>query len=51
MIRWGDEWNDVDYPTPQAIFSDDDIDKYKIVKEEALGYTWICYVELKRYLF
>lgn len=47
MTRWGDEWDDVHYPTPVPIFSDADIEKYKIVKEEAFGYTWICYVELK----
>jgi hypothetical protein len=42
----GDSWNDEDYPTPQAIYSDGDADRYPILKEESGGYTWICYVKL-----
>lgn len=44
--RWGDEWNEIRYPTHIPIFEDGDINKYPIVKKEADGYTWICYVEL-----
>ena len=35
------------YPTPTPIFGEKDVDKYKILKDEAFGYTWLCYVELK----
>lgn len=44
--RWGDLWNDM-YPTPAPVFRDKDIEKYKIIKDEAYSYTWICYIELK----
>lgn len=44
--RWGDSWDAENYPTPKEIFQDEDIEKYKIVKEESGEYTWICYVEL-----
>lgn len=47
MTRWGDEWDDINYPTPHAIFSEKDVSRYKIVKHEAADYTWICYVELE----
>lgn len=46
FTRWGDEWNDENYPTPPSILSDENIEQYGIVKEEAGGYTWICYLEL-----
>ncbi len=46
FTRWGDEWNDENYPTPPAILSDKDVEQYKIVKDEGGGYTWICYLEL-----
>lgn len=45
--RWGDSWDDINYPTPEPIFKDEDINKYPVVKKEADGYTWICYVELE----
>jgi len=45
--RWGDDWNDINYPTPEPVFGDEDISKYPVVKKEAGGYTWICYVELE----
>lgn len=44
--RWGDDWDDEKYPTPNPIFGDKDIDKYKVLKDESTGYTWICYVEM-----
>jgi hypothetical protein len=46
LTRWGDAWDMDNYPTSSAIYSDSDADKYSILKEEAYGYTWICYVEL-----
>lgn len=45
--RWGDKWDNINYPTPVPLFSNEDIDAYPILKDEADGYTWICYVELK----
>lgn len=45
--RWGDEWNEDFYPTPTPVFTNEDKEKYPILKEEAGGYTWICYVRLK----
>ena len=45
--RWGDEWNEIDYPTGQAILSKEKLEEYPIIKEEAGFYTWICYVKLK----
>lgn len=44
--RWEDEWNEINYPTAAPIYSEEDIERYKILKKEANGYTWICYVEL-----
>lgn len=45
--RWGDMWDETEYPTPEPVFTDKDIERYKVVKEEAYSYTWICFVELK----
>lgn len=45
--RWGDDWDDDNYSTPNAIMSDVEEEKYPILKGEASGYTWICYVKLK----
>lgn len=47
MTRWGDEWDNINYPTPAPIFTNDMNEQYDIIKKEASGYTWICYVELK----
>lgn len=45
--RWGDEWNDIDYPTLPALLKNVTDKQFEIIKEEAQSYTWICYVELK----
>ena len=43
--RWGDKWDDIDYPTPPSIFSrEDDLIKQFVV--DAMYYTWICYAKL-----
>ncbi len=47
MTRWGDKWDNINYPTQEAILIKDKIEKYPIIKEEAGAYTWICYVKLK----
>lgn len=46
ITRWGDKWENAVYPTPAPILVDQDIEKYKVLKEEAADYTWICYAEL-----
>ena len=46
--RWGDDWDDTNYPTAKPIF--DEIkgnEKYKLFYDDALGYTWIAYVKLR----
>lgn len=45
--RWGDKWDDENYPTPKAIFDNDEIQEYPLIFDEAGDYTWICYVKLK----
>lgn len=45
--RWGDDWDEVNFPTPPALLSVDKIEKHPIIYEEANSYTWICYVKLK----
>lgn len=44
--RWGDDWDEMNYPTPKSIFTEHEIEKYEIIKKEANNYTWICYIEL-----
>lgn len=46
FTRWGDEWNEENYPTAAPILGVEDIERYKLLKEEAKSYTWICYVKL-----
>jgi len=46
--RWGDDWNNSNYPTPNPIFADlKGNEKYKSFYDDALGYTWIAYVKLR----
>ena len=45
--RWGDEWEDVDYPTPKSLLKTIDDEKRKVYLEEIEQYTWICFVELE----
>ena len=47
LTRWGDEWSDKDYPTPPTLLPADVLKNHPIIQEEAYGYTWICYVQLK----
>ncbi|ELR71260.1 hypothetical protein C900_02875 [Fulvivirga imtechensis AK7] len=44
--RWGDSWDEAKYPGPQPLFTEYH-EKYSLFYEEALFYTWICYVRLK----
>lgn len=41
--RWGDEWCEPNYPTKPAIF--DSSFRHEL-RDEALHYNWMCYVEL-----
>jgi hypothetical protein len=46
--RWGDNWDDKNYPTEHPIFNQlKNNEKYKLFYDDALGYTWIAYVKLK----
>jgi hypothetical protein len=42
--RWGDEWINENYETPEQLLSD--TEKYKDFFDERKDYTWICYLEL-----
>jgi hypothetical protein len=45
--RWSDDWNDEDYPTPSPLYSELSKGDLRLFHEEAIYYTWICYVNLK----
>lgn len=45
--RWGDDWNDKDYPTPKPLFISVEKEYLRIFKDEAVDYNWFCYFELK----
>jgi hypothetical protein len=45
--RWGDDWNELNYPTQIPIFKDlKGNEKYNLFYTEADSYTWIAYVKL-----
>lgn len=45
--RWGDEWLDSSYPTPEPVLDRPTQPSHGVFLDEALWYTWICYVRLK----
>ena len=45
--RWGDEWEDLSYPTPDPLLVQSDKSTRNLFAAEAVFYTWICYVKLK----
>ena len=45
--RWGDEWNDDSYPTPEPLLDRPTKPSQEIFLDEAKSYTWICYTKLK----
>ncbi|HSA33829.1 MAG TPA: hypothetical protein P5077_08895 [bacterium] len=48
--RWGDDWDEAVYPTPDPVTTVEDISKdprLEAFVKEATAYTWICYVRLK----
>lgn len=46
MTRWGDKWDDINYPTPEPILTKISEEYHRIFLKEAKSYTWLCYVEL-----
>ncbi len=45
--RWGDKWDEENYATPDPLFGQDRRDRHPVLWDEAIYYTWICYVRLK----
>ncbi|MCZ6672244.1 MAG: hypothetical protein O7C75_04815 [Verrucomicrobia bacterium] len=45
--RWEDDWSDALYPTPKPLIERSTLATHDIFLEEAIYYTWICYVRLK----
>lgn len=45
--RWGDEWEDLSYPTPDPLLVQSDKSTRNLFVAEAVFYTWICYAKLK----
>lgn len=45
--RWGDLWDDRNYPTPKPLLSSVERDYQQLYMDEAVYYTWMCYVKLK----
>jgi hypothetical protein len=44
--RWGDQWSQENYPTPEPILKWSHPFAYPEFIQESKDYTWICYVEL-----
>jgi len=44
--RWGDAWDELNYPTEKAILDNSYKEEFSLFFEEAKYYTWICYIEL-----
>ncbi|ODS29720.1 MAG: hypothetical protein SCARUB_05178 [Candidatus Scalindua rubra] len=45
--RFGDEWNETSYSTPEPLLDRPIKSSHDIFLDEAKSYTWICYVKLK----
>lgn len=45
--RWGDDWSESDYPTPEPIFEAKVSDQHRVFWDEAMNYTWICFARLR----
>ncbi len=44
---WGDLWDDLNYPTPDALLSTVEDEYQRRFRDEAMYYCWMCYVRLK----
>jgi hypothetical protein len=47
QTRWGDEWSDSAYPTPEPLLDGPTKPGHAAFLAEALSYTWICYARLR----
>ena len=45
--RWGDDWDDISYPTPEPLLRQPTKSTHQVFVDEAMCYTWICYVKLR----
>lgn len=45
--RWGDNWDNENYPTPDPLFENSEYAYLKLFEDEAIFYTWICFARLK----
>ena len=44
--RWGDSWTMENYPTPAPLIGSAEPHRHPVFWDEAVYYTWICYVRL-----
>jgi|AntAceMinimDraft_13_1070369.scaffolds.fasta_scaffold26449_1 hypothetical protein len=44
--RWGDLWDEKNYPTKEPLLTDEHIEKYKNIYQESNAYNWMCYIKL-----
>jgi len=44
--RWGDLWDDENYPTPEPLLNSVEKEYQKKYMDEAVFYTWMCYIKL-----
>jgi len=47
MTRWNDQWINENYPTPPPLLDSVEKNYQQIYLDEAIYYTWMCYVKLK----
>ncbi len=45
-VRWGEAWDEANYPTREPILNSINSEMQEILYEEAKDYTWICFCEL-----
>jgi len=47
QTRWGDDWTENNYPTPQPLYTAIKAKEFQVFEQEARDYTWICYAQIK----
>ncbi|MDP8205235.1 MAG: hypothetical protein P9L92_01120 [Candidatus Electryonea clarkiae] len=45
--KWGANWDDKHYPTPEPLLTSEPNDKLKVYVNDANEYNWLCYVKLR----
>ena len=45
--RWGDNWSEKYYPTPEPLYTSLEHEYLEIFDREAYSYTWLCYAKIK----